>query len=114
MAPDVPPSDTAPHHDQDSESAPEASDRREVKGSTWTRFLGGKKKVPREVASSGNSTDGFDDIKAKPEKWSLGVLNDKETEEVPGMSMQTYLPHRLTDGSVIGVKIVTLSLTAAC
>ena len=23
---------------------------------------------------------------SKPEKWSLGVLNDRETDEVPGMS----------------------------
>ena len=85
MATDAPPKDTTPHHDKDPESAPEASDHREVKGSTWRRFLGGKKQAPPEVESSGTSTDGMDDIKAKPEKWSLGVLNDKETEEVPGM-----------------------------
>ncbi|KAL8641764.1 MAG: hypothetical protein Q9228_001455 [Teloschistes exilis] len=30
------------------------------------------------------SSDGYDDIKGRPEKWSLGVLNDKETDEVPG------------------------------
>ena len=94
MAPEAPPNDTAPHHDKDPESNPEAGDRHEVKGSTWRRFLGGRKKAPHEVASSGTSIDGFDDIKAKPEKWSLGVLNDKETEEVPGMSMRTFLPHR--------------------
>lgn len=28
--------------------------------------------------------DGYIDIKTKPEKWSMGVLNDRETEEVPG------------------------------
>lgn len=94
MATDAPPNDIIPHDDEDPESAPGASDRHEVKGSIWRRFLGGKKKAAREVESSGTSTDGFDDIKAKPEKWSLGVLNDKETEEVPGMSMQTFLLHR--------------------
>lgn len=94
MASDAPLNETAPHYDEDPESNPEASDRRDAKGSTWRRFLGGKKKAPHEVASSGTSTDGFDDIKSKPEKWSLGVLNDKETEEVPGMSMQTLLPAR--------------------
>lgn len=30
------------------------------------------------------SSDGYDDVKAKPAKWSLGILNDKETDEVPG------------------------------
>ena len=90
MAPDAPPNETAPHREKDPESNLEASDGREVKGATWRRFLGGKKKAPREVASSGTSTDGMDDIKSKPEKWSLGVLNDKETEEVPGMSMQIF------------------------
>lgn len=85
MATDAPADDTTPHHDKDPESAPEPSDGREVKGSTWRRFLGSRKKASPEVESSGTSTDGFDDIKAKPEKWSLGVLNDKETEEVPGM-----------------------------
>ena len=94
MATNAPPNDTTPHPDKDPESVPEASDDREVKGSPWRRFLGGKRKTPREVESSGTSTDGFDDIKAKPEKWSMGVLNDKETEEVPGMFMQTFLPHR--------------------
>ena len=94
MATNAPPNDTTPHHDKDHEHVPEASDGREVKGSPWRRFLGGKRKTPREVESSGTSTDEFDDIKAKPEKWSLGVLNDKETEEVPGMFMPTFLPHR--------------------
>jgi len=26
-----------------------------------------------------------DEEKVRPEKWSMGVLNDKETVEVPGM-----------------------------
>ncbi|KAL8659547.1 MAG: hypothetical protein Q9202_007076 [Teloschistes flavicans] len=30
------------------------------------------------------SSDGYDDVKARPAKWSLGILNDKETDEVPG------------------------------
>ena len=90
MGPDALPDETAHHHHNNPESDPEASDRREVKGSRWRQFLGGKKKALHEVASSGTSTDGFDDIKSKPEKWSLGVLNDKETEEVPGMSMQIF------------------------
>lgn len=114
MATDAPPINTTPHHDKDPESAPEASDRLEVKRSTWRRFLGGKRKTPCEVESSGTSTDGTDDIKAKSEKWSLGVLNDKETEEVPGMSMQTFLPHRYLQIAARSVKHMTISLTAAC
>ena len=115
MAPDAPPNETAPDHDKDPESYLEASGRLEAKGLAWRRLLGGRKKAPQEVASSGASTDGFDDIKSKPEKWSLGVLNDKETEEVPGMSMQTFLAHRYSQiASRIGVKHVTISLTAAC
>ncbi|KAL8645258.1 MAG: hypothetical protein Q9210_006811 [Variospora velana] len=30
------------------------------------------------------SSEGYADVKAKPEKWSMGILSDKETDEVPG------------------------------
>ena len=44
-----------------------------------------------EPASSGSSIDREDGNKAKPEKWSMGVLNDKQTDEVPGtFSKQSY------------------------
>ena len=33
---------------------------------------------------SATSIEDFDKDKKQPEKWSLGVLNDKETDEVPG------------------------------
>ncbi len=54
----------------------------------WRQLLG-IQQVPPGVSSTsdGSSTDGYDEIKAKPEKWSMGVLNDKETEEVPGKSI---------------------------
>ncbi len=48
----------------------------------WRRFFVGPKP---EVSSSAVSSDGYEEVKTRPEKWSLGVLNDKETEEVPGM-----------------------------
>ena len=40
------------------------------------------------VESSGSSVDDEKDI-PPTEKWSLGILNDKRTEEVPGMSSAT-------------------------
>ena len=48
----------------------------------WRRFFGGTK---LELSSAAVSSDGYEEVKMRPEKWSLGVLNDKETEEVPGM-----------------------------
>lgn len=40
---------------------------------------------PREQHSpSKKLLDGFGEIKVKPEKSSLGILNDRETDEVPG------------------------------
>ena len=48
----------------------------------WQRLFGS----PRpEVSSSTISSDGYEEVKQRPEKWSFGVLNDRETEEVPGM-----------------------------
>ena len=38
------------------------------------------------VESSGSSVDGEKDT-PPTERWSLGILNDKKTEEVPGTSM---------------------------
>jgi hypothetical protein len=40
------------------------------------------------VESSSSSVDGEKDT-PPAEKWSLGILNDKRTEEVPGMSIPT-------------------------
>jgi hypothetical protein len=47
----------------------------------WRRFT-----MPQEAAveSSFSSVDGEEDI-PPAERWSLGILNDKRTEEVPGM-----------------------------
>jgi hypothetical protein len=46
--------------------------------------------MPQEIAveSSSSSVDDEKDI-PPPEKWSLGILNDKRTEEVPGMPIAT-------------------------
>ncbi|KAL6713509.1 hypothetical protein ACLMJK_008974 [Lecanora helva] len=51
----------------------------------WKQLLGWSRNEPGlPSTSTKSSTEGYDEIKAKPEKWSLGVLNDRETEEVPG------------------------------
>lgn len=56
----------------------------------WRRILGNKESA-LEPASSGGSTDGDDGNKVKPEKWSMGVLNDRQTDEVPGtFGAQSY------------------------
>lgn len=53
------------------------------KATGWRSRLGRRKAAP-QPASSGSSTDGLEEVKNRPEKWSMGVLNDRETEEVPG------------------------------
>ena len=49
----------------------------------WKRIRGGSKSAQAPV-SSGSSTEEDDVNKIKPEKWSLGILSDKQTDEVPG------------------------------
>lgn len=49
----------------------------------WRRLLIGTNSGP-EPASSGSSIPENDVAKTKPEKWSMGVLNDRQTDEVPG------------------------------
>ena len=47
----------------------------------WRKWLSSGKKA--EEASSIDSAEEYKD-EAPREKWSLGILNDKHTEEVPG------------------------------
>ncbi|KAL8824060.1 MAG: hypothetical protein Q9191_005328 [Dirinaria sp. TL-2023a] len=67
------------HHDAaiEPEKAPDPKPPR------WKRILG-VSKTPKASPTSRASSDQYDEIKVRPEKWSLGVLNDKETDEVPG------------------------------
>ena len=71
-------------HQDAAEPMPEAATESVPKVPTWRKFLGVSKVPVQENASSGTSVDGDDGPKRGPEKWSMGVLNDKETEEVPG------------------------------
>ncbi len=49
----------------------------------WKRLLPSRKTT--DEASSVDSVEEYKDDPDPPiEKWSLGILNDKETEEVPG------------------------------
>lgn len=50
--------------------------QRQLNTIRWKKFLGTSKK--------GADTDSVDEYKNRREKWTLGILNDKETDEVPG------------------------------
>ena len=50
----------------------------------WRRLFGSPNTLPGPLGSATSSNE-YEEVKMKPEKWSLGVLNDKETDEVPGM-----------------------------
>ena len=85
MTTKVPKSDLPLHEDvKAAEAVPEAATRSAAKVPAWRRFLGGSKGSTQENGSSSTSTDGDDAPKKRPEKWSMGVLNDRETDEVPG------------------------------
>ena len=72
--------DLAPSEKQETTTKPGGMST--SKTSRWRRLFGSPKP---EVSSSAVSSDGYEEVKKRPEKWSLGVLNDRETEEVPGM-----------------------------
>ena len=52
----------------------------------WRRFLTTGKQTDPEPDSSKNTSD-EEDEKERPSKWSLGILNDPETDEVPGKEL---------------------------
>ncbi|KAI1926343.1 hypothetical protein LOZ58_004117 [Ophidiomyces ophidiicola] len=67
----IPPSDVSENTSGGGDPAPRReSDRRMVR---WKRFLGSSDTPVAEEDASGNR-----------EKWTMGILNDKQTEEVPG------------------------------
>lgn len=55
-----------------------------AKTSRWGNMFG-RGATTLQRASPNTPIDEYEQIKAKPEKWSMGVLNDRETEEVPGV-----------------------------
>lgn len=76
------------------DSAFEAEKVEDAKSSRWKKLLGGPKATKTSPMSRASS-DGFEDLKSRPEKWSLGVLNDTETDEVPGTSSQHSLSNSI-------------------
>ena len=85
MASNLQSNDPTLRQNEKAHPAAATSERPAVKASNWRRLFPSKKPPQKEAGSSGTSTNEHDEIKAKPEKWSMGVLNDKETDEVPGM-----------------------------
>jgi hypothetical protein len=59
---------------------------RQTQSRRWRGLLGRPKKGQKEQAESRlQARDTSDNVKeTKPPKWSMGVLNDRETDEVPG------------------------------
>lgn len=54
--------------------------------SKWRIFLDNFK-FPHQSSKSEGSSDRAADEKMRPARWSLGILNDRQTEEVPGTSL---------------------------
>lgn len=80
-------SSEAPHHnDPLTDARPKG--RGTLQGETWKDFL---RKPSSARADSPASVEDSDGIEKRPEKWSLGVLNDKETDEVPGRTVRFCL-----------------------
>lgn len=52
---------------------------------TWKKVFGVRRLAPR--FSREKEPSGDNGSRPRPERWSLGVLNDRETDEVPGMSV---------------------------
>jgi hypothetical protein len=50
----------------------------------WRSFFG------RDSAANDNESE---KAEGRPEKWSMGVLNDRQTHEVPGMYLALRHPH---------------------
>lgn len=58
----------------------------------WRKRLGLMKAgSSSSTKQHGSVPEIHEEVKKKPEKWSMGVLNDKETEEVPGTSIRLLL-----------------------
>ena len=56
----------------------------------WRRLFKGSQKARSRSSSNGSSLE-QDKTENPPEKWTMGILNDKKTEEVPGESSKWHL-----------------------
>ncbi|MCJ1462106.1 hypothetical protein MMC07_000706 [Pseudocyphellaria aurata] len=69
--------------EEDNHPSAIASETAEKQVPKWRKFLG-KSRVLGQMANSEAPSDDFENTKRRPAKSSLGILNDKETAEVPG------------------------------
>lgn len=83
MAPHMDAKESSRTGDEDGQPSAIASEKVGKSVPTW-RKLWGIWKSPGRLSNSELSSDEFKDIKARPAKSSLGILNDRETVEVPG------------------------------
>lgn len=56
------------------------SEKAEIQVPKWRKFLG----APKPPGHLSGSEAALDEFKTRPAKSSLGILNDRETAEVPG------------------------------
>lgn len=69
--------------------------------SRWKRMLSRSNPAQGSIVSRASS-EGIEEMKRRPEKWSMGVLNDTETDEVPGeyhsshMDLHALFVHRVS------------------
>ncbi|KAL9595651.1 MAG: hypothetical protein Q9219_006319 [cf. Caloplaca sp. 3 TL-2023] len=85
MASNPGPADPAPEANKDEVVADPGEHQETGKKPRWRSLFKISKPTAAAPAVSDSSSEGFDELRKKPDKWSLGVLNDKETDEVPGL-----------------------------
>ena len=51
-------------------------------------------KSHRQLSNPENSLNAIKEGEMKPARWSLGVLNDRETEQVPGKSRFSFMENK--------------------
>jgi hypothetical protein len=84
----------------------------EAKPSGWKRIFERSNATQQPVVSRASS-EALEDMKMKPEKWSMGVLNDRETEEVPGQSITPGLQAFAT-WMRAAIKLLTCGASRLC
>jgi hypothetical protein len=73
-------------------AAPANEDPGTAPTSRWGQWFRRAPRNGKEKANpANNSSDEEDNSMPKPEKWSLGILNDKDTDEVPGKNDSPFL-----------------------
>jgi hypothetical protein len=51
----------------------------------WKLFGVANASAEEKKGEQGSGSDDLEAHEKRPAKWSLGILNDKQTDEVPGM-----------------------------